>query len=203
MLRWEKFHRGATGLGSDSPIPATPTVRLGPSPCPDLCAIGQSTATPSAAPRCRISARLSVMDARSILKSKGSDVVTIDAKATIARVIELLAEHRLGALVVSADGTHIDGIISERDVARGLATDGAEILSHPVSLHMTAEVMTCSPPDTVAELMTLMTDRRIRHLPVEVDGELTGIVSIGDVVKMRVAELEIEAEQMVEYLRGR
>jgi CBS domain-containing protein len=143
------------------------------------------------------------MDARSILKSKGSDVVTIDGQATIARVIELLAEHRLGALVVSADGTHIDGIISERDVARGLSTDGAEILSHTVSRHMTAEVMTCSPPDTVAELMTLMTDRRIRHLPVEVDGELTGIVSIGDVVKMRVAELEIEAEQMVEYLRGR
>lgn len=143
------------------------------------------------------------MDARSILKSKGNDVVTIDGQATIERVIELLAEHGLGALVVSADGSSIDGIISERDVARGLAADGAEILAHPASRHMTAEVMTCAPADSVAELMTLMTDQRIRHLPVEVDGELAGIVSIGDVVKMRVAELEIESEQMVEYLRGR
>ena len=143
------------------------------------------------------------MDARSILKSKGSDVITIDGGASIETVIEMLAEHGLGAVVVAADGLHIDGIISERDIARGLATDGTALLTQPVSRHMTSEVMTCSPGDTVAELMTLMTDRRIRHLPVEVDGELSGIVSIGDVVKMRVAELEIEAEQMVEYLRGR
>jgi len=143
------------------------------------------------------------MDARSILKSKGSDVVTIDGSASIAQVVELLAQYGLGAVVVSADGVHIDGIISERDVARGLATDGPELLGQPVSRHMTSEVMTCNPGDSVAELMTLMTDRRIRHLPVEVDGEMTGIISIGDVVKMRVAELEIEAEQMLEYLRGR
>lgn len=143
------------------------------------------------------------MDARSILKAKGADVVTIGGDAPIAEVIQLLAQFSLGAVVVSADGRHIDGIISERDVARGLAADGAAILDHPVARHMTAEVMTASPSDTVAELMTLMTDRRIRHLPVEVDGALAGIVSIGDVVKLRVAELEIEAEQMVEYLRGR
>ena len=105
--------------------------------------------------------------------------------------------------MVSDDGTTIDGIVSERDVARGLAAEGAAILAHPVTAHMTSEVMTCDPGDSVAELMTLMTDRRIRHLPVVDDGALTGIVSIGDVVKMRVAELEIEAEQMVEYLRGR
>jgi CBS domain-containing protein len=187
MLRWERFHRGATGLGSDSPIPATPTVRLGPSPCPETCG----------------PARLWGMDARSILKSKGNAVVTIDSGATIEQAIGLLAEHGLGALVVSGDGQAIDGILSERDVARGLASEGTAVMEQAVSQHMTAEVQTCALGDTVAELMTLMTDQRIRHLPVLIDGGLGGIVSIGDVVKLRVAELEIEAQQMVEYLRGR
>jgi CBS domain-containing protein len=143
------------------------------------------------------------MDARAILRVKGDNVVTVRGDATVAEVVDLLAEFGLGAVVVSANGATIEGIISERDLARGLADDGVGLLGDQVSKHMTAEVMTCGLDDSVAELMTRMTDQRIRHLPVEVDGELAGIVSIGDVVKMRVAELEIEAEQMVEYLRGR
>jgi CBS domain-containing protein len=106
----------------------------------------------------------------------------------------------VGALVVSADGRRVDGIVSERDLVRRLAERGALMLSEPVSAVMTAAVRTCTPDDHVDELMRVMTEHRMRHLPVVVDGVLSGIVSIGDVVKWRVTELEDEARHLHDYI---
>ena len=135
-----------------------------------------------------------------VIRRKGATVVTIAPGSTVRDLLGLLREHRVGALVVSQDGQQIDGIVSERDVVRRLHTDGEAILDGPVSEIMTAEVHTCEPGTTVDELMALMTERRFRHVPVVVDGRLAGIVSIGDVVKHRLAELQDERDQLSSYI---
>ena len=127
------------------------------------------------------------------------DVVTISPDATVRELIALLAEHNVGALVVSDDGEHVAGIVSERDVVRQLHSD-ADVLERPVSRIMTTDVRTCSGSDGVTDLMQTMTEHRIRHVPVVADGRLTGIISIGDVVKSRIGELEFERDQLDTYL---
>jgi CBS domain-containing protein len=134
-----------------------------------------------------------------VLKSKGADVVTVSPTQTVRALVALLAERNVGAAVVSSDGTSIDGIVSERDVVRGLV-DGTELLDNPVSTIMTAEVRTASPTETVHDLMLLMTEHRVRHVPVVVDGRLRGIVSIGDLVKSRIGELEFQRDQLESYV---
>ncbi len=135
-----------------------------------------------------------------ILASKGSTVATIAATATVADAADQLRTRGVGALVVSDDGRRIQGIVSERDVVRRLAERGDVVLSEQVATAMTAQVRTCAPEDSAEDLMRLMTDHRIRHLPVTVDDTLVGIVSIGDVVKWRVTELEDETRQLHDYI---
>ncbi|GAB3589451.1 CBS domain-containing protein [Angustibacter peucedani] len=135
-----------------------------------------------------------------VIRRKGGEVVTVKPDDTVRSLIAQLAEHGIGALVVSVDGTSVDGIVSERDVVRRLHTAGADVLDLPVSDVMTAEVTTCGPDDGVEHLMRLMTDMRVRHIPVVVDGGLHGIVSIGDVVKHRIDELQVERDQLVGYI---
>jgi CBS domain-containing protein len=137
-----------------------------------------------------------------VLSGKSSqDVVTIKPDATVRELIALLAKHNIGALVVSADGSTVDGIVSERDVVRRLHELEA-VVDLPVSEIMTADVQTCSANDSVNDLMQVMTTRRFRHLPVVAEGRLTGIVSIGDVVKHRMSELEFERDQLDSYVHG-
>ncbi|MDD9907737.1 MAG: CBS domain-containing protein [Rhodospirillaceae bacterium] len=140
------------------------------------------------------------MHVKVILKDKGSAVETIQPDATIADVIDRLKSRRIGVLVVSGNGQSVDGIISERDIVNGLAEHGASLLDQRVDALMTASVRTCTGEDTVMSVMELMTDRRIRHVPVVEEGRLTGIVSIGDAVKNRLHELENEASQLREYI---
>jgi CBS domain-containing protein len=135
-----------------------------------------------------------------ILRRKGGEVATIEPDAKIRALLVLLAEHNIGAVVVSTDGSAIEGIASERDVVRRLNDRGAGLLDEPVSSIMTATVRTCQPSDNVEGLRATMTEHRIRHVPVVRDGELVGIVSIGDVVKSAIAELETEREQLVDYI---
>ncbi|MCU1354322.1 MAG: hypothetical protein JWM05_3531 [Acidimicrobiales bacterium] len=135
-----------------------------------------------------------------LLQAKGSTVVMVSPEATTAEVAATLTEHRIGAVVVSADGTHIDGVLSERDIVRALAARGAPALDEPASRIMTAEVLTCEPDTTVEQVMALMTENRVRHVPVLVDGELAGLISIGDVVKDRISVLESETEALQSYI---
>ena len=134
-------------------------------------------------------------------KVDGAAVATVPGDATIGDALAQLVERNLGALVVSADGEHVDGVVSERDVARGLHARGPALLGDPVSSVMTAQVHTCTPQTAVTDLTRLMTERRVRHVPVVVDGRLAGLVSIGDVVKARLDELETEREQLVGYIQ--
>jgi CBS domain-containing protein len=136
-----------------------------------------------------------------LLRRKGREVATIEGSASVRTALGLLAEKGIGALVVSSDGRTIDGIVSERDVARGLHTHGAGLLAEPVSSVMTAQVHTCGPHASVHDLAQTMTDHRVRHVPVVDDGALIGIVSIGDVVKARLDELEEERKQLVDYIQ--
>ena len=135
-----------------------------------------------------------------LLQGKSPDVVTVDGSATTSDALAVLAEHHIGAVVVSADGAAIDGVLSERDIARALAARGAAVLDEAVSGLMTTSVFTCEPDTTVEQLMALMTEHRIRHVPVVVDGRLTGIVSIGDVVKDRISALEHETKALHSYI---
>jgi CBS domain-containing protein len=135
-----------------------------------------------------------------ILARKGSDVVTIAPDAGIAELSRLLAERNIGAVLVTGPGDSLVGIVSERDVARGLARHGAALLQLRVAELMTREVVTCSTGDTLEQLMREMTLHRIRHLPVVEDGRLSGMISIGDVVKHRLQELEDEAHNLQEYI---
>ncbi len=134
-------------------------------------------------------------------KAGGPAVTTVAGGASVADALALLAEHRVGALVVSDDGVRVDGVFSERDVARGLHERGAALLDDPVSSLMTAQVHTCTPATRVLDLARLMTEHRVRHVPVVVGDRLAGIVSIGDVVKARLDELETEREQLVGYIQ--
>ena len=131
----------------------------------------------------------------------GHEVVTVSPDTTVRELVGMLAEYNIGALVVSGDGTSVDGIVSERDVVRRLHDDEA-VLDAPVSSIMSSEVRTCSGNDTVNELMALMTERRFRHVPVVKNSKLVGIVSIGDVVKSRMSELEFERDQLDSYVQS-
>lgn len=135
-----------------------------------------------------------------LVQGKGSDVVTVAPDVSTAEVVAVLAEHRIGAVVVSSDGRTIVGVLSERDVVRALAADGPGALDRPASTWMTTEVVSCRPDTTVEELMSTMTERRIRHVPVVVDGNLAGLVSIGDVVKDRISGLEQETQVLHDYI---
>ncbi|HTC17813.1 MAG TPA: CBS domain-containing protein [Stellaceae bacterium] len=139
------------------------------------------------------------MNVEAILKNKGRDVVTIAPEATINDAVLLLRRKRIGALVIGG-ATGPEGILSERDIVRALADYGARIFDLPVSALMTRRVITCTPKDSVAGLMAEMTERRIRHLPVVEDGVLIGIVSIGDVVKHHLGEVEHEANALRQFI---
>jgi CBS domain-containing protein len=142
------------------------------------------------------------MHIRDILTNKGFDVIVIDPSASVTQLVAMLREHNLGAVVVSRDGRTVDGIVTERDVVRRLA-DGADFLSAPVSAIMSADVHTCTFDDTVQSLMTTMTNERIRHLPVVDEKQrLGGIVSIGDIVKSHIDQIEFERDQLEGYVRG-
>jgi len=144
------------------------------------------------------------MNVRSILTIKGSSVTTIAPSASLADATASLRDRGVGALVVSTDGSAIEGILSERDVVRALAAHGGSTLGRNVSSAMSERVVTCQMADSVDDLMALMTDRRIRHLPVVDDeGALAGIISIGDVVKARLAQLKAENDQLYDYIQGR
>jgi len=140
------------------------------------------------------------MQIEMILMAKGSVVCTIDRTATVLDASRVLASEKVGALVVSADGRHIDGILSERDIARALAEHGAGTIDLTVDALMTRDVSTCGRHDTVDELMGQMTEHRIRHVPVVEHGELVGIVSIGDIVKHRLDELQTETQTLHDYI---
>lgn len=137
-----------------------------------------------------------------VLARKGGTVVTIAPQSTVRELLALLAEHGIGAVVVSPDGAAVAGIVSERDVVRRLHAAGDEVLDRGVAEIMTSEVYTCTPDDTVEGLMETMTARRFRHVPVVVDGALVGIMSIGDVVKRRLEYLQDERDQLSAYISG-
>ena len=135
-----------------------------------------------------------------VVKRKGGDVVTVRPDATVSELLALLAEHRIGAVVASEDGTAVAGIVSERDVVRHLHTTGAGLLDAPVADIMTTSVHTSHPDESLEDLATQMTERRIRHVPVVVDGALQAIVSIGDIVKFRIDTLQAERDQLRDYI---
>lgn len=134
-----------------------------------------------------------------IINEKGRNVVTVAPTASLAAIAATLAEKRIGAVVVT-DNDAIGGIISERDIVRAIARHGGDGLTKPASEWMTAKVVTCAPEDTIHDVMQKMTSGRFRHLPVVEDGKLAGIVSIGDVVKRRIEDVEREADQIREYI---
>jgi CBS domain-containing protein len=141
------------------------------------------------------------VNVQTILGTKGTAVITITDGVSLADAAMTLRDNKIGALVVSNDGQHIDGIVSERDVVRALANHGASALGRPVSSAMSTEVVTCRAEDAVESLMLSMTERRIRHLPVvDDDGVLGGVISIGDVVKARLGQLEAENQQLYDYI---
>jgi CBS domain-containing protein len=140
------------------------------------------------------------MQVDTILQSKGAAVFTVPARAPIADAVELLNKHRIGAVVVLGDNGAVAGILSERDIVRHLGDDPAGLLKRAVSEIMTTRVITCERMTAIADLMEQMTRHRIRHIPIVEDGELVGIVSIGDVVKRKIEETEQEALALREYI---
>lgn len=135
-----------------------------------------------------------------ILAEKGGEVTYIGENETVGEACGVLKQHGIGAVIVMEKDGSIDGVLSERDIVRALADNGADLLSKPVSSLMTRNVFTCTPTDSIASVMALMTAKRIRHVPVVADGRLVGLVSIGDVVRHRIAEKELEAAMLVEYI---
>lgn len=135
-----------------------------------------------------------------ILSLKGSDVATIRPDASVEFAAEQLQTRRFGALVVTAVDGSLEGIISERDIVYAIAKNGSDALSQPVGSIMTTDVWTCSPNDSAEDLARIMTNQRARHIPVVVDGALAGLVSVGDVVKSRLTELEDEAQHLHDYI---
>ena len=138
-----------------------------------------------------------------ILRHKGHTVVTVKPELEVDAFVTLLADQCIGAAVVSPDGLRVEGIVSERDVILALATLGQQVLTWSVSEICSRDVATALPSDKLDQIMSVMTERRTRHLPVVVEGELRGIVSIGDVVKARVSELEEEQKALTSYITGR
>jgi CBS domain-containing protein len=142
------------------------------------------------------------MNVETILRNKGRRVATIRADATVTEAVEILRQYGIGALVVSDDGAQVDGMLSERDIVFALGRFGADFLDFPVADIMTRAVVTSAPEDSVGELMAEMTNRRIRHLPVVRNDRLCGIVSIGDLVKSRLDEIEYEANSLRSLIAG-
>jgi CBS domain-containing protein len=140
------------------------------------------------------------MTVRAILDGKGHDVLTIRPESSLREAVQMLAEHRIGAVVVTDAAGQVVGILSERDVVRVIGKDGPGRLDDPITTVMTAKVITANGTETVPEVMELMTGGRFRHIPVVDHGRLVGIISIGDVVKHRVAEMERESQTMREYI---
>lgn len=136
-----------------------------------------------------------------ILKTKGAAMIDIERHRSVRDAAQLMAKHNIGAVVVR-DATGVCGILSERDVTRGIAKHGAMVADAAVESLMTADIVTCAPTDKSDRLMDLMTERRIRHLPVSTGGEIIGMISIGDIVKARLGELQQEAEAMQTYIGG-
>ena len=143
------------------------------------------------------------MQISTVLKSKGPSVATIGRDATVAAAVAELARHNVGALVVSSDGRTVEGIVSERDVVRALNSLGGATLDKPIRMIMSHKVRTVSPDEEVESVAVIMTEHRIRHVPVLKDGALAGIVSIGDVVKSRIEELEEDRDALVKYINAR
>ena len=138
-----------------------------------------------------------------MLKSKSDvGVISVTPTSTVAEAAKLLSQHRIGTVVVSADGESLDGILSERDIVRELGKRGAGCLSDPVSDLMTSKLTTCSPEDSALKVLEMMTDGRFRHLPVMQDGKMVGLISIGDDVKSRIAELAMEKESLEGMIMG-
>ena len=140
------------------------------------------------------------MNVATILKLKGREVRTASAEATLLEIAEMLREHRIGCIVITSEDSKVTGIISERDVVREVARTGAKALAERAETCMTKAVVTCRESDTIDRLMSEMTSHRFRHMPVVDRGRLIGLVSIGDVVRMRIAEAEMEAAAMREYI---
>ncbi|MBT3330674.1 MAG: CBS domain-containing protein [Rhodospirillaceae bacterium] len=140
------------------------------------------------------------MHVERILAAKGRKVFSVTANETIGRAAEILNQNRIGAILVCDAGGHVEGILSERDIVRGMAQMGPKCLSTLVAELMTRDVVFCLPEDNIDTIMSVMTERRTRHLPVMRDGQLMGIISIGDVVKFRMEEIENEADAMRQYI---
>lgn len=140
------------------------------------------------------------MTVRAILNAKGHNVLSVQPDAKLSVAVKVLSERRIGAVLVMS-GTRVDGILSERDIVRVLGERGASVLDEPVSAVMTRKVINCRPSDTVAGLMEVMTSGKFRHLPVMENDRLVGLVSIGDVVKLRVQEYETEQEALRDYIK--
>ncbi len=134
-----------------------------------------------------------------VLSGKGSDVISVSPGDTVEQAAGILAEHKIGAILVM-EGDTIAGVLSERDIVRAIGTKGSKTLKGPVSELMTEKVITCAKDDSIANVMGLMTDKRIRHVPVMEKGKLLGIVSIGDLVKERIAQSEHEAAALRDYI---
>ena len=140
------------------------------------------------------------MTVSSIINDKGGDVATISPESSLQDAVNMLVERRIGAIVVTDFAGRVAGILSERDIVRAAGRSGGNALSEAVSAHMTREVVTCKMDDSTEVLMEMMTSGRMRHLPVVNDGKLAGIISIGDVVKRRIADAELEAESLKAYI---
>jgi CBS domain-containing protein len=149
--------------------------------------------------------REAAMNVKTILAAKarnlGGDIICIEPTANLAAAAKLLSAHRIGAVLIRGAGGRLSGILSERDIVRALSEHGADALALPVAQVMTRDVATCGEDDTVASIMERMTTGKFRHLPVVAQGRLTGLISIGDVVKERVEEIERESEAMRDYIR--
>lgn len=143
-----------------------------------------------------------VMRISDVIRRKGGTVITVRTDASVSELLSLLSEHKIGAVVVSDDGESVHGIVSERDIVRHLHTDGAALLEAPVGQIMTSEVHTASPDESLDDLESMMTERRFRHVPVVVDGKLVAIMSIGDVVKNRIDDLQAERDQLRTYIQS-
>ncbi len=141
------------------------------------------------------------MTVSAILSTKGSDVATTQPHRTIAEIARILAEKRIGAILVTGANGEIKGILSERDIVRAVAERGGAALDDSVSQHMTVNVVTCLKSDLIADVMEEMTKGRFRHLPVVENGRLAGIISIGDVVKHRIAETVAESQSLRDYIQ--
>ncbi len=140
------------------------------------------------------------MNVDAILQQKGHEVVCVDPRETVNDVAALLSRRAIGAALVQDSSGHVIGIISERDIVRGIASNGAKCLSMSADEVMTKGGITCNPQDTIHEIMSLMTERRIRHMPVAIEHETVGVISVGDIVKYRISEIETEATALRDYI---